>query len=112
MSCSYGCRRLDPEDPKERRQVAMLIVENATLLNLAHGGAQPGHHIAIEGVNIVEVSERPIHSVSATRIDLAGQYVLPGLIDAHFHATLTEMNPACSRDLPPTLMTARAGVLL
>jgi imidazolonepropionase-like amidohydrolase len=90
----------------------VLIVENATLLDLAHGDARPGHHVAIEGVNIVEVSERPIRSGSATRLDLAGQYLLPGLIDAHFHATLTEMNPISSRDLPPTLMTARAGVLL
>jgi imidazolonepropionase-like amidohydrolase len=90
----------------------MLILENATLLDLAEGHARPGHHIAIEGTHIAEVSERPIRSGSATRIDLAGQYVLPGLIDAHFHATLTEMNPVRSRELSASLMTARAGVLL
>jgi len=90
----------------------MLALENATLADLTNGNLLPGHHIAVEGDLIVEVSDRPIKSADAERIDLAGRCLLPGLIDAHFHATLTEMNPANSRDLPPTLMTARAGVLL
>jgi imidazolonepropionase-like amidohydrolase len=90
----------------------MLVLENATLTDLTNGNLLPGHHIAVEGGLIVEVSDRPIKPADAERIDLAGRCLLPGLIDAHFHATLTEMNPANSRDLPPTLMTARAGVLL
>lgn len=90
----------------------MLILENATLLDLVRGEARPGFHIAIDGATIAEVSEQPIRSAAATRIDLEARTVLPGLIDAHFHATLTEMNPAHSRELPPTLMTARAGTLL
>jgi len=46
------------------------------------------------------------------RIDLAGKCLLPGLIDAHYHATLTDTNPANLRDVPTTLMTARAANLL
>lgn len=90
----------------------MLVLENASLANLQTGEIIPGNHLAIEKDLIVEVSERPIKSNAAERVDLAGRCVLPGLIDAHFHATLTDMNPAHSRDVPPTLMTARAGVLL
>jgi len=90
----------------------MIILENATLAQLTDGQLLPGYHVAIEGELIVEVSKRPIKAANANRIDLAGRCLLPGLIDAHFHAALTEMNPANSRDLPPTLMTARAGVLL
>jgi imidazolonepropionase-like amidohydrolase len=90
----------------------MLIIENATLLDLVNGDEKPGFHIAVDGSAIVAVSERPISSDAATRIDLRGQWLLPGLIDAHFHAVITETNPADSRDLPPTLMTARAGTLL
>jgi imidazolonepropionase-like amidohydrolase len=90
----------------------MLVLENATLADLINGNLLPGHHIAVEGDLIVEVSDRPIKSADAERIDLTGRCLIPGLIDAHFHAALTEMNPANSRDLPPTLMTARAGVLL
>lgn len=90
----------------------MLILENASLADLRSGELLPPHHIAIDRGVIAEVSDRPIAARGGERIDLKGQCVLPGLIDAHFHATLTEMNPANSRDLPPTLMTARAGKLL
>lgn len=90
----------------------MIILENATLADLTTGHLLPGHHIAIDGDQIVEVTDQSISSASAEHINLGGRCLLPGLIDAHFHAMLTEMNPANSRDLPPTLMTARAGILL
>lgn len=90
----------------------MLILENASLLDLEHGEALPGFHVAIESGSIVEVGERPIRSDRATRLDLSGNFLLPGLIDAHFHAVATEFIPAHSRDLSLTLMTARAGTLL
>jgi imidazolonepropionase-like amidohydrolase len=90
----------------------MLILENATLCDLAAGELRPAFHVAVENDAIVEVSDQPIAAASATRIDLEGRCLLPGLIDAHFHATITESNPAALRDLPATLMTARAGRLL
>ena len=90
----------------------MLVLENATLSDLRSGEMKPGYHIAIDGGLIVEVSERPITARMADRINLDSRCVLPGLIDAHYHATLTETNAANSRDLPPTLMTARASALL
>lgn len=90
----------------------MMILENAVLADLGTGSLLPGHHICIEGDLIREVSDRPIKASDAVRIDLAGACLLPGLIDAHFHAMLTEINPANSRDLPPTLVTARASTLL
>jgi imidazolonepropionase-like amidohydrolase len=90
----------------------MLVLENATLCDLGTGELRPGFHVTIEGELIVEVSDEPVGSTSAQRIDLAGRCLLPGLIDAHYHATLTESNPVLSRDVPPTLMTARAAKLL
>ncbi len=89
-----------------------LILEQATLCDPATGESHPGRHVVIDGDSIVDVSDRPVTASSAERMNLAGRYVLPGLIDAHFHATLTEANPANSRDIPPTLMTARAAKLL
>lgn len=90
----------------------MLILENATLCDLKTGELQSGFHVAIDGELIVEVGDRAVVSASARRIDLAGRCLLPGLIDAHYHATLTESNPVHSRDIPTTLMTARAAKLL
>lgn len=90
----------------------MLILENARLLDLQSGEARAGTHVMIDGANIVEVADRPIQSAAARRIDLDGRTLLPGLIDAHFHAVLTESNPANSRQIPLTLMTGRAAQLL
>lgn len=90
----------------------MIVLENATLCDLANGELRPGHHVTIEGDAIVEVSDRPVPGSVAHRLDLKGRCLLPGFIDAHFHATLTETNPADSRGIPPTLMAARASKLL
>ncbi len=89
----------------------MLILENASLLDLDSGDVLPGRFVTLEGDTIVAVDEsRP--AGGAERIDLAGRTLLPGLIDAHFHVTLTDTNPANLRVVPTTLMTARAGQLL
>jgi adenine deaminase len=44
-----------------------------------------GIEVLIEGDRVKEVSERPIRSESATRIDLAGRTLMPGLVDSHVH---------------------------
>jgi imidazolonepropionase-like amidohydrolase len=91
---------------------SVLILDNATLIDLETGDLRPGHFVTIDGDSIVAVEERRPTSNAAERIDLAGRCLLPGLIDAHFHATLTDTNPANLRDVPTTLMTARAAGLL
>lgn len=90
----------------------MLILENASLLDLDSGDVHSDRFVTIDGDTIVAVEESRPAGSSAERIDLAGRCLLPGLIDAHFHATLTDTNPAHLRDVPSTLMTARAGQLL
>src|ERR1700754_802158 len=90
----------------------MLILENARLLDLESGEARDGSHGMMEGGAIVEVADWALQSTTARRIDLGGRTLLPGLIDAHFHAVLTESNPANSRQIPLTLMTGRAAKLL
>jgi imidazolonepropionase-like amidohydrolase len=90
----------------------VLILDNATLVDLVTGDLRPGHFVTVDGDTIVAVEDRRPTSNAAERIDLAGRCLLPGLIDAHFHATLTDTNPANLRDVPTTLMTARAAGLL
>lgn len=90
----------------------MLILDNATLVDLDAGELRPGHFVCIDGDTIVSVDDRRPSSEAAERIDLVGKCLLPGLIDAHYHATLTDTNPANLRDVPTTLMTARAANLL
>jgi imidazolonepropionase-like amidohydrolase len=90
----------------------VLILDNATLVDLDAGELRPDHFVCIDGDTIVSVDDRRPSSEAAERIDLAGRCLLPGLIDAHYHATLTDTNPANLRDVPTTLMTARAANLL
>jgi len=90
----------------------VLILDNATLVDLDAGELRPGHFVCIDGDTIVSVDDRRPSSEAAERIDLVGKCLLPGLIDAHYHATLTDTNPANLRDVPTTLMTARAANLL
>ncbi|HKE42382.1 MAG TPA: amidohydrolase family protein, partial [Casimicrobiaceae bacterium] len=51
-----------------------------------------GVEVLIEDGLIKEVSERPIKGGNAQRINLAGRTLMPGLIDAHIHVVLTEVN--------------------
>jgi len=46
------------------------------------------------------------------RIDASGRFLLPGLIDCHVHPFLADANLARLAEVPPTLMTARAGRIL
>ena len=90
----------------------MLILENVTLVDLDAARLRPGQFVSIDGDTIVSVNAQRPPAKNADRIDLSGKCLLPGLIDAHYHATLTDTNPANLRDVPTTLVTARAANLL
>jgi imidazolonepropionase-like amidohydrolase len=71
-----------------------------------------GVEILVEGERVKEVADRPIRSASATRIDLGGKTLMPGLIDAHIHIFLAEVNLGLLGDMPLTLLSAKAGVAM
>lgn len=53
-----------------------------------------------------------ISASAAQEIDLAGRYVMPGLIDCHAHPFLADTNLSRLNTVPPTLMAARAGKIM
>ena len=71
-----------------------------------------GMSVLIEGNVVKEVSDRPIRSEVATKIDLAGKTLMPGLIDAHIHILLAEVNLQFLADMPLTLLSAKGSVAL
>ena len=81
-----GGRFLDPREPELRDGIEVLV----------------------EGDRVREVSDRPIASRSATRVDLRGRTLMPGLIDAHVHFFLAEVNLASLDGMPLTLLTTKA----
>jgi imidazolonepropionase-like amidohydrolase len=68
-----------------------------------------GTEVLVEGGTVKEVSDRSIKAASAQRIDLAGKTVMPGLIDAHIHVVLTEVNLRLMSDVPLTLLAAKGS---
>jgi len=68
-----------------------------------------GVELLIDGGAVKEVSDRPIKSSTAQRVDLGGRTLMPGLIDAHIHVVLTEVDLQRLSGVPLTLFAAKAS---
>ncbi len=73
---------------------------------------QEGISVLVEHGTVKEVSDTAIASSTATRIDLRGRTLMPGLIDAHIHVVLTEVNLRLLADVPLTLLAAKGSVAM
>jgi len=71
-----------------------------------------GVSVLVEDGTVKEVSDQPIAGTSATRIDLRGRTLMPGLIDCHIHVVLTEVNLRLLADMPLTLLAAKGSVAM
>ena len=89
-----------------------LLFTNLHLLDPRNEGPRPGMEVLIEGPVIREVSDRPIHSPSATRIDLGGRTLMPGLIDAHVHVVAAMADLGANAAQPSSLAALRAGQIM
>ena len=67
-----------------------------------------GMEVLVEGDRVREVSDRPIASASATRVDLRGRTIMPGLVDAHVHIVAAMVNVAENAAQPNSLAMMRA----
>jgi imidazolonepropionase-like amidohydrolase len=88
------------------------VFRNVQLLDPSHDRLLGGHEVLVEDDTIREVSSRPLPVAGATVIDGGGRTLMPGLIDCHVHVYLSEVNLRNLENVPLTLMTARAAVLM
>jgi imidazolonepropionase-like amidohydrolase len=86
--------------------------KNFGMLDPEVGELQGGYELIVEGDTIREVSARPIKLAEASVVDCGGRTLMPGLIDSHVHAVLSEVVIRNLESIPLTLMTARAAALL
>ncbi len=86
------------------------VLRNLKLLEPEVGELRPGMEVRVEGERVVEVSDRPLAGENA--IDCGGRVVMPGLIDCHVHAMLSDVVIPNLEKVPLTLGTARATKLL
>ena len=89
-----------------------LLFTNLHLLDPRNDGPRPGMEVLTEGPTIREVSDRPIHSPAATRIDLGGRTLMPGLIDAHVHVVAAMADLGANAAQPSSLAALRAGQIM
>jgi len=71
-----------------------------------------GIEVLVEDNLIKDVSDRPIASAAAHRIDIGARTLMPGLIDAHIHIFLLEVNLRQMADIPLTLLSAKGSVAM
>jgi imidazolonepropionase-like amidohydrolase len=71
-----------------------------------------GIEVLVEDNVVREASDRPIATGSAQRIDIGRRTLMPGLIDAHIHVVLTEVNLRLLADIPLTLLAAKGSVAM
>jgi imidazolonepropionase-like amidohydrolase len=79
------------------------------VLDPERGETADGLDALVEGDRIKEVSDAPIRSASAERVDLRGRVLMPGLIDAHVHVIASLVDVGANAALPSSLAVLRAG---
>jgi imidazolonepropionase-like amidohydrolase len=92
--------------------MSQILFKNLSLLDPKWDEARGGYEVLVEGDTIKEVTAKPIKSAGARIVDCGKRTLMPGLIDCHVHIFLTEVNFRNLENVPLTLLTAQASVLL
>jgi imidazolonepropionase-like amidohydrolase len=94
------------------KDIPAILLKNGALVDGSGPDPAGPVDVLVEGQIIREVSDRPIKAKGAAEIDLEGRALMPGFIDCHAHPVLTQMRMLGLEDVPPTLATAQASVVM
>jgi len=86
----------------------LILFRNGKVFDGHASETREGLEVLIEDDRIKEVSEQPITASSARVVDLGGRTLMPGLIDAHFHAVAADPNIAHIEHMPSSLIAQYA----
>ncbi len=92
--------------------MGQVLFRNGRLFDSLSGEMLDDHHVLVEGSVIKEVSDRPITAEGVEVLDLGGRTLMPGLIDAHFHAMAADPDFAKMEAMPRSLLAQHARQLL
>jgi imidazolonepropionase-like amidohydrolase len=88
------------------------ILRNARVFDGHSEDLIEGASVIVEGERIREITEHAPRFKDATLIDCSGKVLMPGLIDAHFHAYTPSFDVARTDRMPPALLASHAARIL
>jgi imidazolonepropionase-like amidohydrolase len=89
--------------------MGVTILRNASVLDPERGELAEGQSVVISGNRIADVGPGLTGPDDAVAFDVAGQTVMPGLIDAHTHPAIVDADVFAMAEWPPSYVAARAG---
>lgn len=92
--------------------MVQMIFHSGKLLIPGEEHLRDGFEVLVEGDTIREVTEGSIRSIGATRVDLNGMTLMPGLIDMHVHVVSALVNDIANSMAPPSLAALRAAKIM
>ncbi len=88
------------------------ILKNAVIFDGSNEALIDGGSVVVENDRIREVSAGPVSIDGADVIDLAGKFLMPGLLDLHFHAYSISFNMHQLDHMPKPLLVSHSIKLL
>jgi imidazolonepropionase-like amidohydrolase len=95
--------------PSERHAT---IFRNALLFDGKSPEPREGMTVVVENGRITEVTDALVTAESARLIDLRGKFLMPGLIDAHFHAYGISLDVTKFDHMPASLLAHHGARML
>jgi imidazolonepropionase-like amidohydrolase len=92
--------------------VTSTLFTGGRLLDPSRDELVDGFEVLVEDDRIREVSDKPIRSAGAARIELSGKTLMPGLIDCHVHVVAALVDLAANAMAPSSLAAMRAARIL
>ncbi len=89
--------------------MGVTVLRNASVLHPEPGDLAEGQSVVIEDGRIADVGPAVSVPDDAVVFDVAGRTVMPGLIDAHTHPAVVDMDLFAMAEWPPAYVAARAG---
>ncbi len=86
-----------------------VVFEDATLLDCTGRDPQPGTRLVVENGRIARIQSTTAASRprDAQVVDCQGRVLMPGLLDAHVHLAMTDLDPLAEAALPSAVIALR-----
>lgn len=91
---------------------ASTLIKNASIFDGWNADLIEGGDVLIEGDRIREIGSALKATKDCQTIDAGGRFLMPGLIDAHFHAYTPTINMAALDGMPKPLLVSHAICIL